>query len=205
MPRRRSTTTPPQDPRQRLIAAALALAGDKGWRRTDMADIAAAAGIPLAEAYGLFRSKFALLAAFRRGIDQAVLSGPVSSATDPVRDRLFDVLMRRLEQLKPHRQALKAILRDSLGDVAAVKAVPGMLRSMAWMLAAAGIPASGCRGRLVTKLVAGLYLSIFPNFLRDDSADLGTTMALLDRRLRQVETLLSTFSPIAARVRKSRA
>jgi hypothetical protein len=85
-----------------------------------------------------------------------------------------------------------------------VKALPGLLRSMSWMLAAAGIPASGCRGRLATRIVAALYLSIFPAFLRDDSADLGTTMAALDRRLRQVETLILTFRPIAARVRKSR-
>jgi len=204
MPRRRSKSTPPQDSRQRLVAAALALAGETGWRRIDMAEIAAAADVPLDEAYGLCRSKFALLAEFRRGIDRAVLSGTLPSAKDPVRDRLFDVLMRRFEELKPYRPGLKAILRDSVGDAALLKALPGLLRSMSWMLAAAGIPASGCRGRLATRLVAALYLSMFPAFLRDDSADLGTTMAALDRRLRQVETLLSTFRPIAARVRKSR-
>lgn len=203
MPRRRSTRMPPRDPRQRLIAAALALAGEKGWRRIDMADIAAAARMPLDEAYGLFRSKVAILAGFRRSIDQAVLSGAMPSAKDPVRDRLFDVLMRRFEELKPHRQGLKAILRDSVGTPALVKALPGLLRSMSWMLAAASIPASGCRGRLATRLVGALYLSIFPVFLRDESADLGTTMAALDRRLRQAETLISTFGPVAARVRKS--
>jgi ubiquinone biosynthesis protein COQ9 len=204
MPRRRSKSTPSQDPRERLVAAALALASEKGWRRIDMADIAAAARVPLDEAYGLCRSKMGILTEFRRGIDRAVLSGALPSAKDPVRDRLFEVLMARFEQLKPHRQGLSAILRDSVGDVALVKTLPGMLRSMSWMLAAAGIPASGCRGRIATRLVAALYLSIFPTFLRDDGADLGTTMAALDRRLRQVETLLSTFRPLAARVRKSR-
>jgi AcrR family transcriptional regulator len=204
MPTKRRTPALPKDPRQRLIAAALALAADKGWRRTGMADIAAAAGVSLAETQRLFRSKFALLAGFRRDIDQAVLAGAAPSADESVRDRLFDVLMRRFEALKPHRVALKVILRDSIGTPAPVKALPGLLRSMSWMLAAASIPAAGYRGRLTTRLVAALYLSVFPAFLQDDGADLGTTMAVLDRRLRQVETLVSTFAPIAARVRKPR-
>jgi AcrR family transcriptional regulator len=204
MPTRRRTRALPKDPRQRLIAAALALAVEKGWRRIAMADIAAAAGLSLAETYRLFRSKFALLAGFRRDIDQAVLAGPAPSPDESVRDRLFDVLMRRFEALKPHRAALKVILRDSLGTPAPIKALPGLLRSMSWMLAAASIPTAGYRGRLTTRLVAALFLSIFPAFLRDESADLGTTMAVLDRRLRQVESLVANFGPIAARVRKSR-
>jgi AcrR family transcriptional regulator len=205
MPARRRTRALPKDPRQRLIAAALALAAEKGWRRIAMADISAAAGVSLAETHRLFRSKFALLAGFRRDIDQAVLAGAAPSANDSVRDRLFDVLMRRFEALKPHRVALKVILRDSIGTSAPLKALPGLLRSVSWMLAAADIPAAGYRGRLTTRLVAALYLSVFPSFFQDDSADLGTTMAVLDRRLRQVEALLTSFGPILARARKSQA
>lgn len=198
MPTRRRSRALPQDPRQRLIAAALALAAEKGWRRLGMPEIAAAAGIPLAEAYRLFRSRFTLLAGFRRAIDEAVLAGPAPSANDPVRDRLFEVLMRRFEALRPHRAGLKAIMRDSLGTPAPINALLGLRRSMAWMLAAAGIPAAGVRGQLMVKLAGALYLSVFPAFLRDDSADLGSTMAALDRRLRQAETLLAGFSRIAA-------
>lgn len=204
MPTRRRPRVPPKDPRQRLIAAALDLAAQQGWRRTGIADIAAAAGLPLDEAYRLFRSKFAILVGFRRSVDEAVLAGGTVSAADSVRDRLFDVLMRRFEQLKPHRTALKAILRDSIGHPSVARAVPGLLRSMSWMLAAAGINASGCRGRLACRLAAALYISIWPVFLRDESADLGTTMAALDRRLRQGEALINTFAPIAAKVRKPR-
>jgi|SRR5579862_5939590 len=205
MPTRRRPRALPQDPRQRLIAAALVLAAEKGWRQIAMADIATAAGLSLADAYPLFRSKFALLAGFRRDIDAASLAGAAPSANDSVRDRLFEVLMRRFEALKPHRAALRAILRDSLGTPAPLKALPGFLRSMSWMLAAAGVPTGGYRGRIATRLAAALYLSVFPAFLRDESSDLGTTMAVLDRRLRQVESLLGTFQPIVTRGRKSRA
>lgn len=209
MPTRRRRRAPPKrsssgDPKQRLIDAALDLAVSQGWRRTGMGEIAAAAKVPLDVAYRLFRSKFAILAAFRRGIDEAVLAGAAPSADDFPRDRLFDVLMRRLEALQPYRPALRALLRDSIGDPILVKGLPGFARSMSWMLEAAGISASGCWGRLRCKAVAALYLSVLPVFLRDESADLGTTMATLDRRLRQAETFINTFQTMASRAPKRR-
>jgi len=207
--RRRPRAAPKQssarDPRQRLISAALGLAAEQGWRRTGMADIAAEAGLSLHDTYALFRSKLAILIAFRRSIDEAVLAGPSPSANDSPRDRLFDVLMRRFDALKPHRKALQAILRDSIGQGTLVKSLPGFLRSMSWMLAAAAIPNTGCHGRVTARFVAALYLTVLPTFFRDDSADLGTTMATLDRRLRQAESLVNGLRPVTERVRKARA
>jgi AcrR family transcriptional regulator len=209
MPTRRRRRAPPKrsssgNPKQRLIDAALDLAVSQGWRRTGMGEIAAAAGVPLAETYRIFRSKFAILAAFRRSIDEAVLAGAAPSAADSPRDRLFDVLMRRFEALRPHRPAIRALLRDSIGDPILAKGVPGFARSMAWMLEAAGITVSGCWGRITGKAVAVLYLSVLPAFLRDESTDLGTTMATLDKRLRQVEMFINTFQTMANRVPKTR-
>ena len=61
---------------------------------------------------------------------------------------------------------------------------------MGWMLERAGVSAAGWRGRLRAHLLAGLYLSVFPVFIGDDSTDLAKTMAALDRRLRAVESWL---------------
>ena len=47
---------PTQDPKQRLIEAALTLAAEQGWRRTGMAEIAAAAGVPLKDAYAMVQA-----------------------------------------------------------------------------------------------------------------------------------------------------
>ena len=170
-----------------------------------MPDIAAEAGVPLADAHRLFRSKFALLAAFRRDIDEAVLRGNAPSANDPVHERLFEILMRRFEALRAHRPALRAILRDSIGTSAPIKALPGLLRSMTWMLAAAGVPTAGWRRQVASKLLAAVYFSVFPAFFKDESPDLGTTMSLLDRRLRQAETLFASLGPVLSGLRKSRA
>ena len=203
MPNRRRARRPPADPKQRLIAAAFELAASKGWRQISLAEIAAAAEIPLDETYALFRSKAALLREFRRGIDATVLGQRAPAASDPPRDRLFDVLMRRFEALKPHRAGLRAILRDGMGDPALLQGLPALVRSMSWMRAAAGLPVTGCWGRLAARLTAALYLSVLPVFLRDESTDLGSTMAALDRRLRQAEAVLGSFRPIIARAAKS--
>jgi AcrR family transcriptional regulator len=178
------------DPENKLIDAALMLAARQGWRRTGLGEIAAAAGLPLADAYALHPTKLGILDAFTRRIDRAVLAGTGPAAEDPWRDRLFDVLMRRFDALQPHREALRAILRDSIGDPQALWGAASLLRSMAWMLEAAGLPAGGWRGGVRVHLLAALYASVFRVFLGDDSADLTKTMAALDHRLRRAESFL---------------
>lgn len=181
--------TPAASPADRMVDAALRLAERQGWRRTGLAEIAAAAGLPLDAAYAACPSKLGLLARFHRRIDRAALAGAVEPGETP-RDRLFDVLMRRFDALAPYRAALKTILQDSIGDPAALLALPALALSMAWMLERAGVSAAGWRGRLRVHLLAGLYISVLRVFLTDDSADLAKTMAALDRRLRAAEAWL---------------
>ena len=173
----------------RLIAAALTLAARQGWRRTGLAEIADEAGLKLHEAYAIHRSKGAILRAFIRRIDQEVLAGAGTGEGESARERLFDTLMRRFEALKPHKEAVRAILHDSVGDPAAVFGLPVLRRSIGWMLEAARISTQGCYGRLFTHLVMVLHLSVLRTFLSDDSSDLARTMAALDQGLRRGESL----------------
>ena len=99
----------------RIIDAALTLAAARGWRRTGLADIAAEAGVTLAELRGAFPSKASILNGLIRRTDTLVLAmGTVEGSS--VRDRLFDLLMRRFDVLQPHRDAVSAIVRDSICD-----------------------------------------------------------------------------------------
>jgi AcrR family transcriptional regulator len=180
----------PGDAESRLIDAALRLATQRGWRQLGTAAIATEAGLPLDEAYAACRSKHAILAAFHRRIDRAALAGPASESDASARDRLFDILMRRFDALQPHKAALRVILRDSIGDPLALLGAPAMLRSMAWMLEAAGLSAVGWRGALRTQVLAGLYFLVLRDFLSDESVDLAKTMAALDRRLRLAQSWL---------------
>ena len=187
------------DPVDRIVDAALNLAGERGWRGLSLSEIAAAAGMTLAELYRHVRGKGAILDAFRRRIDAAVLAG--SAPADPeegARDRLFDVLMRRFDALKPHRDAVAALWREGTGapfgdPLAALAGLCGLARSMAWMLEAAGISASGLLGRLRTKGLSAVWLATLPIWLKDDSADLAATMAALDRNLKRAEGALNSL------------
>ena len=126
-----------------------------------MAAIATEAGVPILNVYRGFSSKMAILHAFFRRIDEAVLATPVEVEIDErPRDRVFDLLMRQFDALQPYRGAIEVLGRELPRDpLAALAAGAGLLRSMAWMLEAAGISAGGLGGALAMKLTASAYMT----------------------------------------------
>src|SRR5262249_28536129 len=93
--------------RERIIDAFTALLAEKPIERIGFAEIAKAAKVSLADLRGAFASTLAILAAHMRETDRAVLAGgDADMAEEPPRERLFDVLMRRLELLAPHKAAV---------------------------------------------------------------------------------------------------
>ena len=177
----------PVDPARRVIDRTLSLAAERGWRRVSLGDIAAAAKLPLAEFYRLYPSRAAILAAFVRRIDEAVLAaGEAEGAT--ARERLFDLLMRRFEALGPYKDGVAAILKDCGGDPLALLCGGVRLkRSMGWMLEAAGLSSHGLLGQVRAKGLAVVYLATLRRWLADDTADMSRTMAALDKHLRRAE------------------
>jgi len=179
----------PSSERDRIIDAALRLVAREGWRRLSMAAIAAEAGVPILTLYRAFPSKPAILRGFFRRIDEAVLEAPLDADSDErPRDRVFDLLMRRFDALRPYRDVLEVLGRELPTDpFAALGAGARLLCSMAWMLEAAGISTGGLGGVVAVKLTAAVYLATLRVWLRDESPDLAPTMASLDRRLRAIE------------------
>jgi AcrR family transcriptional regulator len=187
-----------------VIDTAIKLAGEKGWRTTTMADIAAGAEVSLADIYRAFPTKSDILRGFTRRIDEAVLSeGRDGDESETPRDRLFDVVMRRFDALTPYRRGLDSISQDLRGDpVAAAVYACSLRRSLAWMLEAAGIPSDGIAGALRIKGLGVAYLMVFRIWLTDDSADLSRTMAALDARLRQAEQFSQSLRGLGWRQRR---
>jgi AcrR family transcriptional regulator len=185
----RARTRPPPSDSDRIIDAALAGIARQGWRRLSLADIATEAGLPILRVYRLFSSKPAILRGFFRRIDEAVLAAPPEGEPDErPRDRVFDLLMRRFDALTPHKAAIEVLGRELPTDpLAALAAGAGLLRSMRWMLEAAGISGDGLSGIVAVKLTAAAYVATARVWLRDESPDLAPTMAALDRRLRGIE------------------
>ncbi len=175
----------PSTDRDKIIAALFALLAEKSIERIGFAEIAERAGVSLAALRGAFGSPLAIVAAHVKDVDRAVLASDFSDMEEePPRERLFDVLMRRLELLAADRQAVRSLMRSARRNVPLALALNALAaRSQKWMLAAAGIAASGPRGALRAQGLALLYGSVLRAWVRDDDPGLARTMAALDRAL----------------------
>ena len=82
-----------------------------------------------------FGSTLAIVAAHIKDIDRAVLAGGgADMAEEPARERLFDVLMRRLEALAPYKEAVRSLLRSARRNPGLALALNAMaVRSQQWM------------------------------------------------------------------------
>jgi len=172
-------------PRERIIAAFMALLAEKQIERIDLAEIAKRAEVSLADLRGEFSSALAILAAHMKDVDRAVLrGGDGDMAQEPPRERLFDVLMRRLEAHAPHREAVRSLTRSAAFNPGLALALNGLaVQSQQWMLAAAAIPASGPKGMVQAQGLALLYASVLRTWLNDTDPGLARTMAALDSAL----------------------
>ena len=105
-----------------------------------------------------------------------------------MRDRLFDLLMRRIDALQAHRAGVLALLRALPADPpTALLLALATRRSMRWMLEAAGIPTRGIHGELRVKGLVAVWLWTIRAWRADDNEDLAATMAALDAALRRAE------------------
>ena len=172
-------------PRERIIAAFMSLLADKPIERIGLSEIAREAGVSLVELRDLFGSTLAILAAQIKETDRTVLAADAADmAEEPPRERLFDVLMRRLEVLEPHKAAVRSLTRSASRNPGLAFALNGLaVRSQQWMLTAADIDAAGPRGMVRAQGLAILFASVLRTWVDDDDPGHARTMAALDRAL----------------------
>ncbi len=181
---------------ERIVDAALALAGERGWRTISLADIAEAAGLSLAALYMVLPSQSAILEAFARRIDRATLAGlePAAESEDSVRDRLFEIIMRSFDALEPHQPGVAALMADlPRNPLALLCQGTRLLRSLSWIAAAAGVETGGPLGLLRVKTLATAYIGVLRTWLGDDTQDKARTMEALDRALKNLEMLAASL------------
>jgi AcrR family transcriptional regulator len=172
-----------------LLQAAFEVIGEQGWSGASAQAIAERAGVSLVEVYRQLPGRGALLRALSERVDEVMLEvDQADLAGLPPRDRVFEVMMRRLDALVPYRAGLKRLARDARCD-------PGLLmltvcrvdRSLPWLQEAAGLRSRGLRARLHRRALGAVYLNTLRTWLRDESGDHAKTMAELDKALRRVE------------------
>lgn len=171
-----------------LIAAYTAIV-DKGWSRLTLTDVAAAAGLSLADLRQEISSKYDLIGALNRHVDALVLEdvGTVDTEDSP-RERLFEVMMARFDALQPYKDALGVMALAARGDIKLASCTHSQLQtSMGWMLEAAALGDGGWRGSFRRNGLALVYVRASMAWLKDDSEDLSGTMKALDKALGDAE------------------
>jgi len=186
-----------------FLDAALDLAAERGWLSLTAGEVTARSGAAASVlgGFGPFRPR--LLARLIERIDAGMRDGLDDDARDPalpVRDRLFEALMARLDVLSARRDGMLAVLRGvPLDPPSALAALPLLGRSMARTLEAVGeSPLPPC-GPLKVKGLSLVWLATLRAWLSDDSPDMAVTMKALDSALARAEEAANSFLPGARR------
>lgn len=173
----------------RLIAGFWQVVAAHGWQGVTLRRVAAAAGVPAAEVRARAPGGPGdLLKLHERLMDAAVAAGTVPGQGGTPRDRIFDVLMRRIDAMQPHRAGILRLAeelrrRPDLALCLLLQVPPSMAR----LLDAAEIESIGIYGAVRTQGLAAVWLATLRAWEKDGSADLGPTMAALDRALDRAE------------------
>ena len=195
-----ATKSPPTDTRGKIVDTLMELAAERRFEDISVRDISKAAGVSLADFRDAFPSKGAVLAGFTRHIDRIVLAQDDGEVADEnPRERLFDVLMRRLEAMAPYRKGLSEVgawLRREPAAALAMNQVS--LSSMRFMLEAAGIEAEGAAGAIKLQGLALAWARVLQVWLDDDDPALSKTMAELDRVLTRGERAVASLDRVSA-------
>ncbi|MGC1791842.1 MAG: TetR/AcrR family transcriptional regulator [Pseudolabrys sp.] len=190
--KRKAASQPParsSSDRDKAIDALMTLLAENRLEQIGLAEVAGRAGIKLSQLRAEFGSTLAILAAHIKEIDRAVLAGgDADMAEEPARERLFEVLMRRLEALAPYKEAIRSIMYSARRNPGLAFALNAMaMRSQHWMLEAAGIRASGPRGVLRAQGAALMFGRVLSVWVDDEEQGLDRTMAALGRGLKSAE------------------
>jgi AcrR family transcriptional regulator len=174
-----------------LLAIAFELIADRGLAGFGLMALATRAGVTPLEVYRQLPGRRALLGALTSRVDEAMLAiDQVELVGLPPRDRVFELIMRRLDALAPYRDGLARLERDLRREP-----LLGLLqgcrveRSLRWLQDLAGLPSHGLRARVGRGLIGAVYLRTLSVWLEDPTTELARTMAELDKGLRRIEAL----------------
>jgi hypothetical protein len=176
-----------------LVSAAFSLAGEEGWRKVTAGSAARHAGLDLARARARFPGRGAVLRRFGTLADAHALAGAGHDGT--VKDRLFDIILRRFDFLQMHRAGVVALMRALPVEPAwGVWLSRETLKSMGWMLEGAGVSSRGLRGEVGKRGLAVVWAWGMRAWLRDETEDLSTTMAAVDVALARADQIASRLN-----------
>jgi hypothetical protein len=185
--------------RRDLARAALSLAANTPWREVTLARLADAANRPVSDLYGA--SPWEAVDCVEEAFDRAI--GENVDQLDPsqsVRDRLFDLIMRRFEAMEPHRAAVLSMEAGIDRDPTLMAATHQRhVRCARWVLALAGLEADGMTGQARAQGLGVIIGQARAAWRGDDEGGFTKTMASLDKNLRRAEEMFGRWAGLAAK------
>jgi len=188
----KASQAPVMSDAERIVDAGLAEAAALGWRNVSMSAVAARAELALATVLIAAPTRAHLVAKIFDRLDARMLDGVAArDEADSVRDRLFEVAMKRFDAMNIHRDGMRAVVAGARFDPPALGvALCRADRSAAMMLSAAGVSPDGLFGCARIQGLKVVLACALKAWMDDDSADLAKTMAVLDRALERAESLV---------------
>lgn len=171
-----------------MIEATLQLAQSVGWQHVSLVDASREAGLPLQQVRQRFPFKTMILLRLNQQIDDAALCGDSYGTT--VRERLFDLLMRRFDAMQDYRSGICAIMRTLPRDPALAAFLAGTtMESLRWIADAATLDRHGLTGLIRLNALLALWSRTLISWEKDDTPDLANTMQTLDGALARAERM----------------
>jgi hypothetical protein len=185
--------------RRDLARAALSLAAQMPWRDVTLTKLADAASRPVSEYYGasVGEAVDCVEEAFDRAIGDNLDKLDDSQS---VRDRLFELIMRRFEAMEPHRAAVLSMEQGVDRDPTLMaSAHQRHVRCARWVLAIAGLEADGMTGQARAQGLGVIIGQARAAWRGDSAGDFAKTMASLDRNLRRAEEMFGRWAGFEAK------
>jgi len=181
-----------------LLVLAFEIIAETGWHRFNFNQLAERAELSLTDIRKIYSDKAGLLDSLNERLDQGMLAvDPEDLVGLPPKDRVFELLMSRIEAMTPLRAGLCRLMKDARIDAKLLAMTACRIdRSLTWLQDVADLPGeksssliAQIRRQVQRRILGAVYLQVLMTWSNDDSGDLSKTMAELDKQLRRVERL----------------
>jgi len=179
-----------------LIDASFRMIEANGWDAFTFQRLSEKNKISLKKIKEKFKSKNALLKEFSKMIDSKVEKNFDLNDMEKtsIKDNLFELIMLRLELMRPYRKALKKVLLSFKKKPLMIKSVSSSVsNSIDFYLELTNAYDKSIFDFFKKKSMLLIYSYIFTIWLQDDSEELSKTMSELDRLLSLAEKVALNF------------
>lgn len=178
-------------PEPDLIALAFQLVAERGWRHLSLTELARRADVPLARVHAELPDRSALVRRLGHRLDAQMLALPAQELDGMTpRERVFELVMRRFDAMAAYKDGLRVMARQARSDPALLAMSLCNIRRLGRSLFDVAETADPWPiAALARRALAAIYVRTFAVWLDDDTPDMARTLAELDLRLQQAESV----------------